>query len=368
MTAKILVLTPQPAFGELIRQSLEQTGQYQVQVCLTASSALAQAQKKTFDLAILDSDLGAGMTQRTGQTLTDRHPRLKLVAIAPGNPQDLPVIDQLHPQAYITKPFYLPDLLVSLGTLLSIPPDGEPVQPMPAPEPDAATQTRPLIKSGSPIATPSHGNGAAPADDPEEDADLPGPPAEELPSSSPADQFLVAESWFKENGGKTVPLISLNRPAIPGQLGDTTPIAIHMPHSATHLEPRPSILTRPVYASALVPRMPQHYLTGELAERLGQWVPQLCQAFGWNLEGLRIRPDYMEWILRIAPTLSPGKMLRTIRERTSQRVFFHFQKLKEENPSGNFWAPGFLIVSGVHSLPLPALRKYVAETRQRQGV
>ena len=367
MAAKILVLTPQSAFGELIRQSLEQAGRYQVQVSLTANSAMAQAQKNLFDLAILDSDLGARVIQRTGQALMDRHPPIKLVAISPANPQDQSIIEELHPQAYLAKPFYLPDLIASLEAILSGPPTAEPVRSEPRPDEDSLAQTKPLIRTGRPAVTAPPAVMIEVTHDRESDAELAPPPEEDL-APRPADQWLVAASWFKENEGKTVPLMGLSPQADSGQPGDTTPIRIHMPQSATHLEPLPSILTKPVYASALVPRIAQHYLTGELAERLGQWVPQLCLALGWSLESLRVRPDYMEWALRLPPTLSPGKMLRIIRERTSERVFLAYQKLRDENPSGNFWAPGFLIVSGVHTLPLPALRKYIIEMRQRQGV
>jgi REP element-mobilizing transposase RayT len=74
----------------------------------------------------------------------------------------------------------------------------------------------------------------------------------------------------------------------------------------------------------------------------------------------------MEWVVRLNPMVAPGKMLRIVRQRTSQRVFTAFSDLEEENPSGDFWSPGYLIVSGTRSLPTELLHEYVNQTRQRQ--
>lgn len=372
MLVKMLVLTPQSAFGELIRQSLEQTGQYQVLVSQTANIALSLAQQNAFDLAILDSDLGVKAILRVGQTLLNHLPQIKLIAIPPNSTQDKALMDELHPHGYLTKPFYLPNLVESLEKVLTdnrpfVDKDNHPMAPVtsvPAITVSVTTPTWPDPKASMPASTARSENDLTADDCPEN-----GDPTQkdDLFIPNPIEQSIVAEAGFKESDGKTVPLFGLMRTAPPRQIGDTTPIVIRLPKSATHLEPHPSFLTRPVYTSALVPRMPQHYLTGEVADQLSQWVPQFCQAFGWNLEWLKIRPDYLEWMVRIPLTLSPGKMLIVIRERTSQRIFTYFKHINEENPSGNYWAPGFLIVSGAHSLPLPVLDKYVTETRQRQG-
>ncbi len=339
MPVKLLVITPQPAFGELIRQSLEQTGSYRVVVSQSANAALMLSQKASFELAILDSDMGTKPMVNIGRALRSLQPGIKILAIPPNHNGDHKLIDDLRPEGYINKPFYLPDLIDTLEkvfaeTLLPKTPDAS---PPPGPDGPEEAHLDDDIFWGS----------------------------EMIPSPNPVEQLNIAESWFKEAEGKTIPLMGLSRSISTAQPGDTAPIVIRIPRSATHLEPRPSALSKPIYTSALVPRMPQHYLAGDLASSLGQWIPQLCQAFGWNLEGLSIRPDYLQWIVRIPPALSPGKMLRVIRERTSQRIFTDFQQLSKDNPSGSFWAPGFLMVSGARSLPLPVLHKYVTEIRQR---
>ncbi len=64
------------------------------------------------------------------------------------------------------------------------------------------------------------------------------------------------------------------------------------------LEPVSSSLYNLDYACLLLPRFPHHYLTGEVLERLGEWIPQICIAYGWRLEYISVRPDYLQWIVK----------------------------------------------------------------------
>lgn len=147
---------------------------------------------------------------------------------------------------------------------------------------------------------------------------------------------------------------------------DNRPLVVRVPKPQAMLEPANTGIASLTYTCVLVPRLPQHFLTGEIGDSLGKWLPQLCLAFGWNLEGLAIRPSHMEWVVRLPPMVAPGKMLRIIRQRISQHIFTAFPHLQEDNPSGDFWSPGYLIVSGTRSLPTELLQEYVNQTRQRQ--
>jgi REP element-mobilizing transposase RayT len=127
-------------------------------------------------------------------------------------------------------------------------------------------------------------------------------------------------------------------------------------------------LSHLAYTCILVPRMPNHYLNGELAEKLGIWTPQLCLAFGWRLEALSIRPSYLQWNVRVLPAVSPGALLRILRQRLSERIFAAFPKLRGQNPSGDFWAQGYLIISGSTPPSNQLVQDYIQQTRQRQGL
>ena len=151
-------------------------------------------------------------------------------------------------------------------------------------------------------------------------------------------------------------------------LGDTQPHVLTTVSRLNQLEPASPALSLLNYTCVLLPRMPQHYLTGDLADRLAQWVQQFCLAFGWRLEGISIRPDYLQWTVQVTPSVSPGNLVRIIRQRTSSSIFSAYQHLKDQNPSGDFWAVGYLIVSGSQPPSAQLLRDYIQQTRKRQGI
>ncbi len=136
---------------------------------------------------------------------------------------------------------------------------------------------------------------------------------------------------------------------------------------ALKLEPPTPTLVNLTYACVLIPRLPQHHLTGNLAARLSEWVTQISLAFGWRLEQLAIRPDYLQWMVNVPPSTSPGYLMRIIRQHTSRRMFAEFPALEGENPSGDFWAPGYLIMSG-NQPPAALIKDFIRQTRTRQGI
>lgn len=133
------------------------------------------------------------------------------------------------------------------------------------------------------------------------------------------------------------------------------------------VEPITAGLYHLTYACLLVPRFTSHYITGDLSDRLGEWLPNICIAFGWRLEYLAVRPDYLQWVANVQPSTSPGYLMRIIRQQTSEKIFGDFSRLKKENPSGDFWAPGYLIMGGTQPHPPQLVRDYINQTRARQG-
>ena len=122
------------------------------------------------------------------------------------------------------------------------------------------------------------------------------------------------------------------------------------------------------YTCILIPRIPTHYLTGEISERLSQWMQQLCLAFGWLLEGISLRPEYFQWTVQVTPAISPGNVIKIVRQNTSEHIFGQFERFRQQNPSGDFWANGYLIVSGSQPPSAQLLRDYISQTRRRQGL
>jgi REP element-mobilizing transposase RayT/CheY-like chemotaxis protein len=201
--------------------------------------------------------------------------------------------------------------------------------------------------------------------------------------SSPAirvDQLLVSNQNLDEtvehvvqDFDATMPSQSRPRPEtpirrpMPGELDETRPHSITEVASRVMLEPVSPGLYNLTYACLLVPRFSSHYLTGDISDRLSEWLPQICIAFGWRLEYLAVRPEYMQWVVNVAPSTSPGYLMRIMRQQTSEKIFAEFVRTKKENPSGDFWAPGYLIMGGTQPHPPQLVKDYIKQTRTRQG-
>lgn len=153
----------------------------------------------------------------------------------------------------------------------------------------------------------------------------------------------------------------------PGEVAETKPSRTTAAARSLKLEPITAGLYHLTYACLLVPRFTSHYLTGDLADHMSEWLPSICIAFGWRLEHLSIRPEYLQWVVNVQPNTSPGQLMRLMRQQTSEKIFTEFPRLKKENPSGDFWAAGYLIMGGNHPHPPQLVKDYIRETRERQG-
>lgn len=152
------------------------------------------------------------------------------------------------------------------------------------------------------------------------------------------------------------------------------PLIIPLPNqekaqvAAMELESASNILYHLTYACILIPRLPKHEISDELPDHLNEWIPQICVAFGWRLESIDTRPDHVQWVVAVPPNTSPGAVIGEIRRITSQRIFAEFPWYEQENPSGDFWAPGFMVVNHTEVLPQQVVAAYIRQTRKRQGL
>ncbi len=122
------------------------------------------------------------------------------------------------------------------------------------------------------------------------------------------------------------------------------------------------------YACILVPRLPEHYLIGDLATQLSHWMRRLSLAFGWRLEYLAMRPGWLQWIAGVEPDTSAEHVVRVIRRSTSDLIFAEFPRYAVENPSDDFWALGYLVITSQKPLPGDIVKGFIDRIRLRQGV
>jgi REP element-mobilizing transposase RayT len=135
-----------------------------------------------------------------------------------------------------------------------------------------------------------------------------------------------------------------------------------------HFEP---VRTHPYdlsYACLLIPRFSSHYLIGDIVESLHLWMNHICVSFGWRLDNLVIKPEYMQWIISVPPNTPPTRCIRTVREDTSIRIFEDFPQFKNENLSKDFWAPFYRILLGSLPHPQEMINDFINTTRQQQGI
>lgn len=183
-----------------------------------------------------------------------------------------------------------------------------------------------------------------------------------------------------ESGDETLPSTHFTETDLPPYQAETRPSLSQPPQKPPqtygeaflHVEPvLPSEPTPALYnlsfACVMIPRFPHHHLTSDLATRIGEWIPQICVAFGWRVEHLAVRPEYVQFMVNVPPATSPGYLMRIITKVTSQRVFSSFPRFNDENPSGEFWAPGYLILSSTQLPPHRMVKDFISQTRKRQG-
>jgi len=223
-------------------------------------------------------------------------------------------------------------------------------EPMPPVDPDATRRTALPRAVGAAPLPPT----AAGANRPVEMADSAAPQAgiRPAPAASPLPKSMEARPAEADH---TLPhsLVGFAGPGASGQRITLEPVQAGVYH-----------LT---YACLLLPRFAEHYLTGEVADKLSEWMPIICVAFGWRLEYLAVRPEYLQWVSNVPPATSPGYVMRIMRAQTSEKIFAAFPGLRKDNPSGDFWAPGYLIMGGTQPHPSQLVKDYIRQVRQRQG-
>jgi len=188
--------------------------------------------------------------------------------------------------------------------------------------------------------------------------------------------YTEEEDPFQAGTGvETPPDLAVTRKSAPQKkraaqenLEDTRPRSVSEAARRIVLEPVSPSVYNLNYACLLIPRFPQHHLTGGLSDQVALWLPQVCVAYAWRLEYISIRPDYLLWIASVPPTTSPGHLMRVMRQKLSDKIFAEFPRFLRENPSGDFWAVGNLIMGGSQPPPAQLIKEFIIQIRQQQGI
>ena len=135
-----------------------------------------------------------------------------------------------------------------------------------------------------------------------------------------------------------------------------------------HAESIPQISSELSFACILIPRFSDHYLAGDIVDRLTEWMKQICISYGWRLDALSIRPGYIQWVMRVPLNANPAQFMRITRRNTSEKIFEEFPRFKRENISGEFWAPGNFVIPGDQLQTPETINAMILQTRRHQGL
>ena len=121
------------------------------------------------------------------------------------------------------------------------------------------------------------------------------------------------------------------------------------------------------YTCLLLPRFGSHQLSGGIADCIQEVIEQVSVSFGWNLDFLQIDSSYLQWTVRVPPSIFTTYVVQIFRTHTSIRVFINFPQLGEEQDN-DFWAPGYLVFLGAQHNPVEIIDRYIRQARQQQGM
>ena len=121
------------------------------------------------------------------------------------------------------------------------------------------------------------------------------------------------------------------------------------------------------YTCLLLPRSKSHSLSDELTDYLKTNLEHIAVSFGWSLDFLSIKPEYLQWVIRVPPSTSTTYVIQVVRKQLSQKIFMKFPQYKNDDQSDDFWAPGYLIFWGSQPHPPEIIQRYIDQTRRQQG-
>ena len=152
----ILVVDPDEGFGFMLKEGLQNTGQYSATWVHTGSDALQAVVERSFDLVIIDVAVSDMPPPQLVQAIRDAKNGIKIMMI-PMMGQDLPDrLKKLEINGVLPKPFFVGDLPNLIDEALGRP-KRRTLTPAPAPvraEPVPVTVTAPVPPPPMPSAAP----------------------------------------------------------------------------------------------------------------------------------------------------------------------------------------------------------------------
>lgn len=149
------------------------------------------------------------------------------------------------------------------------------------------------------------------------------------------------------------------------QVEANSPINVTDELTRSSLGPAEPSLFDVYYSCVLIPRIQTHELDDDTASFLKAELPNIFMAYGWRLEQLVIGRGYMQWVVRIPPTLAPATHIKSIRKESSQMILTNFARFNRNEFLRDFWSPGYLLGGGRHLIPEAEIAEFTRMNRKQ---
>lgn len=120
------------------------------------------------------------------------------------------------------------------------------------------------------------------------------------------------------------------------------------------------------YSIVLVPRLPDHRLSGTLADDLAKWTQRFCLGWDWRLERFDLSPTHLGLTVSLPPEVAPASAARLLADSLSSQVGRAFPDIAGDLPSGQFWARSTFLAAG--TITADRVASFIQRTRRAQGL
>ncbi len=429
MQYTLLVVSADQALVREIVAHFEENDLFQVSVVSSDQEALVQASDKKFNVVILDGEGRTSPLSAFINDLSEIQPDAKVFLFPPDNNALHPDLEEITISAILQRPFSPRELdafleiVLGIGSVISTIneisevkdadedtgdedsefEDGESylgetelrnldelLESMPSPDPEGAPESEPENepdqnqpaepplpeKAGEqevesvwirqdvnslPDILSSDDSGFAEESDETQSRKMPQtePPPEESiapQSESAAEQQSAPEAEPVE---ETLEPAATEQPVIESIVEISSV-------SAPGTSPLGVKSVRFEYFCVLIPDNPNQFLARDLSDRLGFILPQIHISKGWRVTSLAVRPLFLMWQISLPADTCPADAVDEIRRRTTSHFFTNFPHLLTGNTGNDFWAPGYLILSGARAPSNSLISEFIQRTRLAQ--
>lgn len=195
----------------------------------------------------------------------------------------------------------------------------------------------------------------------------PTPVIEEEPARDPVvvaaktsapDIPVIPDDWMPKH-----PRPSSHLPFLEQEADETEKIIELEPINLTQQEPKYYL----PFTTILLPRFPNHRLTGSLGNQIETWLKDLCIAWGWRLDTIDLRPELLRFTISLSPDIAPAQAVQHLAHHLSTRILQAFPGFNEDLPSGQFWTKSYLLTAG-SDVGKDRLSLFIETTRKEQGL